>query len=112
MVPATAHQRAARRAQQPASRGLSQVVAQVVADFGSKSAKCWSEWQDLNLRPPRPERGARAEGGTRTHCLGPGVLDGDAITIEIGGEARLVRPAWKKVYSFCVRSECGLRLLL
>src|SRR5262249_17195369 len=19
---------------------------------------CWSEWQDLNLRPPRPERGA------------------------------------------------------
>ena len=19
------------------------------------SAKCWSEWQDLNLRPPRPE---------------------------------------------------------
>ena len=27
---------------------------------GSESgiAKCWSEWQDLNLRPPRPERGA------------------------------------------------------
>jgi hypothetical protein len=24
----------------------------------SSSAKCWSEWQDLNLRPPRPERGA------------------------------------------------------
>jgi len=22
------------------------------------STKCWSEWQDLNLRPPRPERGA------------------------------------------------------
>jgi hypothetical protein len=22
------------------------------------SAKYWSEWQDLNLRPPRPERGA------------------------------------------------------
>src|SRR5436853_4918351 len=21
-------------------------------------AKYWSEWQDLNLRPPRPERGA------------------------------------------------------
>ncbi len=21
-------------------------------------AKSWSEWQDLNLRPPRPERGA------------------------------------------------------
>ncbi len=26
------------------------------------SAKCWSEWQDLNLRPPRPERGARRLG--------------------------------------------------
>jgi hypothetical protein len=22
----------------------------------------WSEWQDLNLRPPRPERGARPKG--------------------------------------------------
>jgi hypothetical protein len=24
----------------------------------AKSLKVWSEWQDLNLRPPRPERGA------------------------------------------------------
>src|SRR5215475_2135051 len=23
-----------------------------------KGAEMWSEWQDLNLRPPRPERGA------------------------------------------------------
>ena len=23
------------------------------------SARCWSEWQDLNLRPSRPERGAQ-----------------------------------------------------
>ena len=23
-----------------------------------KSLIIWSEWQDLNLRPPRPERGA------------------------------------------------------
>src|SRR5437762_13847466 len=23
-----------------------------------RSAKYWAEWQDLNLRPPRPERGA------------------------------------------------------
>src|SRR5215472_10448495 len=47
----------------------SQVVAQVVADFASKSTKCWSEWQDLNLRPPRPERGAlpkhQSTGGSR-----------------------------------------------
>src|SRR3954466_7481798 len=25
------------------------------------SGKSWSEWQDLNLRPPRPERGALSE---------------------------------------------------
>jgi hypothetical protein len=25
------------------------------------SAKYWSEWQDLNLRPPRPERGALSD---------------------------------------------------
>ena len=36
----------------------SQGVAQGVAvDFGL-GAKCWSEWQDLNLRPPRPEQSA------------------------------------------------------
>jgi hypothetical protein len=46
------------RLTQPATRGSSQVVAQVAADFANKSAKCWSEWQDLNLRPPRTERGA------------------------------------------------------
>ena len=27
-------------------------------ELESKLAKYWSEWQDLNLRPPRPERGA------------------------------------------------------
>jgi hypothetical protein len=37
--------------------GLRQGVAQGVADWIAISAKCWSEWQDLNLRPPRPERG-------------------------------------------------------
>jgi putative transposase len=25
-------------------------------EFRNGPAKCWSEWQDLNLRPPRPER--------------------------------------------------------
>src|SRR5215469_17773572 len=44
------------RRRQPLSRCPGRVVAQVVADFGNKSARCWSEWQDVNLRPPRPER--------------------------------------------------------
>src|SRR5471030_2515710 len=30
----------------------------------------WSEWQDLNLRPPRPERGARAERSFSPRPLG------------------------------------------
>ncbi len=34
-----------------------QGVAQGVAPDWNLPAKCWSEWQDLNLRPPRPERG-------------------------------------------------------
>src|SRR5262245_52688715 len=35
-----------------------------------EDAKCWSEWQDLNLRPPRPERGALQVLGRDTirHC--------------------------------------------
>ena len=28
----------------------------------------WSEWQDLNLRPPRPERGARRGGVILMFC--------------------------------------------
>jgi hypothetical protein len=35
-------------------------VAILVAAAIQYSAKYWSEWQDLNLRPPRPERGGRA----------------------------------------------------
>jgi hypothetical protein len=31
---------------------LAELLAERVVNF----AKCWSEWQDLNLRPPRPER--------------------------------------------------------
>jgi len=33
-------------------------VGETVGVGVSGSAKCWSEWQDLNLRPPRPERGS------------------------------------------------------
>ena len=29
--------------------------------------KYWSEWQDLNLRPPRPERGALPDCATLRH---------------------------------------------
>ena len=32
-------------------------VGETVGIDVSDGAKCWSEWQDLNLRPPRPERG-------------------------------------------------------
>jgi hypothetical protein len=32
-------------------------VPQSVPGHFCNSAKYWSEWQDLNLRPPRPERG-------------------------------------------------------
>jgi hypothetical protein len=35
-------------------------VPEVVPDWTVNLAKCWSEWQDLNLRPPRPERGVRS----------------------------------------------------
>src|SRR5262249_30866711 len=40
-----------------------EAVADPVANAISFSAKCWSEWQDLNLRPPRPERGAAVRVG-------------------------------------------------
>jgi hypothetical protein len=32
-------------------------LAEPLADDVAIPAKYWSEWQDLNLRPPRPERG-------------------------------------------------------
>src|SRR5262245_35731160 len=35
-----------------------QTLADPLADAIKIFAKYWSEWQDLNLRPPRPERGA------------------------------------------------------
>jgi len=35
-------------------------------------AKCWSEWQDLNLRPPRPERGELPDCGFRLFSSDPG----------------------------------------
>ena len=33
-------------------------LAELLAALAAISAMCWSEWQDLNLRPPRPERGS------------------------------------------------------
>jgi hypothetical protein len=37
---------------------ISVSVPEVVPDWMENLAKYWSEWQDLNLRPPRPERGS------------------------------------------------------
>ena len=34
-------------------------MPEVVPDWMENLAKYWSEWQDLNLRPPRPERGRK-----------------------------------------------------
>jgi hypothetical protein len=38
--------------------GVARSVRSVTHASGAGQAKYWSEWQDLNLRPPRPERGA------------------------------------------------------
>ena len=41
-------------------------VPEVVPDWTVNLAKCWSEWQDLNLRPPRPEWVSLRESSTFT----------------------------------------------
>ena len=38
-------------------RSSREALADLLAQRDEISAKCWSEWQVLNLRPPRPERG-------------------------------------------------------
>jgi hypothetical protein len=43
-------------------------VTQPVTVRSLESAKCWSEWQDLNLRPPRPERRALPDRYAPTLC--------------------------------------------
>src|ERR1700680_1167461 len=53
---------------------------------------CWSEWQDLNLRPPRPERGALPDCATlrltrRFYSVGPPCPQGGAGGVVWG-------PAW------------------
>jgi len=40
------------------------IVPHIVPRDGLYCEESWSEWQDLNLRPPRPERGARLKGAT------------------------------------------------
>jgi hypothetical protein len=45
-------------------------VTQPVTIRSLESAKCWSEWQDLNLRLPRPERGALPDYATIRRRMG------------------------------------------
>jgi hypothetical protein len=65
-------------------------------------ARCWSEWQDLNLRPPRPERGAlpgcatlRPYAGSRFITMAPSSgntpLAGDRRLRRLGPIARYGR---------------------
>jgi hypothetical protein len=46
----------------PASQRVKNSVKNSVRRF--KIEEVWSEWHDLNLRPPRPERGALPDGAT------------------------------------------------
>src|SRR5258707_14895566 len=41
-----------------------------------EARETWSEWQDLNLRPPRPERGALPDCAT-LRCQAGGSYSGD-----------------------------------
>ena len=56
-----------RRGTQRAGR---ESVGETVGLNVSGRAKCWSEWQDLNLRPPRPEQGALAAAASQFHQPG------------------------------------------
>src|SRR5580700_8932829 len=56
----SASRRRSRRGNDDVLASSKQVLAQLLAVEIGISAKSWSEWQDLNLRPPRPERGALA----------------------------------------------------
>src|SRR5262245_7010393 len=47
-----------RGAASPKIRKLSRIRCRWVDKLSKKSGKIWSEWQDLNLRPPAPEAGA------------------------------------------------------
>jgi hypothetical protein len=39
---------------------LNWAMAKHISKFGKVASwRRWSEWEDLNLRPPRPERGGR-----------------------------------------------------
>jgi hypothetical protein len=50
----------------PASQRVKNSVKNSVRRF--KIEEVWSEWQDLNLRPPRPERGALPDRATLRFC--------------------------------------------
>ena len=46
-------------------------IPHIVPRDGFCCQESWSEWQDLNLRPPRPERGTRPPYSVRQQRLSP-----------------------------------------
>jgi hypothetical protein len=62
------HRRPRRQSSPPTELRLVS-VGEAVGCGSLSCANCWSEWQDLNLRPPRPERGARPQEGSGTQFV-------------------------------------------
>src|SRR3974390_507892 len=78
------------------------------ADPGAKenkgSAKCWSEWQDLKLRPPPPERGAlpaQSDISNERCCCQP---DGT----EAGSDDPSAFPSWRGARKFGGTKHLGV----
>jgi hypothetical protein len=87
-------------------------VTQPVTVRSLESAKCWSEWQDLNLRPPRPERGARRVGpkirlapSHVMHLLGPA---GSRTTRQMRATHRHDRLSYRPLLRLCSEKRGGL----
>jgi hypothetical protein len=62
-------------------------------------AKCWSEWQDLNLRPPRPER------GRKTPITAADLLNDRVLPFFEEHDVRLLRVLTDRGSEFCGNPE-------